>query len=84
MKTKIFSAETILTVRTCGTCILARVQEFARIIFVDDILNHSKKIEDHQPLLMRPPYETLKHLLFGPKLVRLIDWAKIRSFCVLM
>lgn len=68
---KIFSEETLLTVRTCGSCILARVQEFARIVFVDDILNHVKKIEDHRPLLNRPHYASLMHLIFGPKVVRL-------------
>lgn len=49
---------------------LARVQEFARIIFVDNILNYAKKIEYHRPLLIRPPYESLMHLIFGPKIVR--------------
>lgn len=35
-----------------------KLQEFARIIFVDDILNHSKKLEDHKPLEERPSYES--------------------------
>lgn len=68
---KLISEETLLTVRTCGSCILAAVQEFARIIFVDNILSHPKNIEDHKPLLTKPAYETLTHLLFGSKLVRL-------------
>lgn len=54
-----YSAETYLTVRTVESC-GSTLQEFARIIFVDDVLNHPKKIEDHAPLAKRPSFDSFK------------------------
>lgn len=45
-------------VRTVESCD-AQIQEYARIIFVDDVLNHPRKIEDHAPLEGRASFDSL-------------------------
>lgn len=55
--------ETYFSLRMVGFCRTVaelRVQEFARIIFVDDINNFSKKVEDQKPLQYRPSYESFE------------------------
>lgn len=54
----VFVAQTLLIVRGLDACKYLKLQEFARIIFVDDIYNHSKKLEDQKPLKERPDYES--------------------------
>lgn len=51
--------ETLITVRGLGTCVGLELQEFARIIFVDDYSTYTPKIEDHEPLAERPSYRSL-------------------------
>lgn len=46
-----------MTVRGLTVCKVG-LQEFARIIFVDDINNFVKKPEHHGPLEDRPSYNT--------------------------
>lgn len=46
-----------MTVRSYAECRPKKIQEFARIIFVDDIVKHSRKAEDHAPLKIRPLYD---------------------------
>lgn len=59
-------AQTILSVRGLSPCNEFKLQEFARIIFVPDLLNHTKNSEDHEPLTERPDYEAQDY----PKIVR--------------
>lgn len=66
---KMFSAETVLTVRALDRCSVQKLQEFARIIFVDDIFNYTSRVEDHRPLERRPTYESLD----VPKIVNCIN-----------
>lgn len=61
-----FTAETLITVRALFFCAQFKLQEFARIVFVDNIHNHTAKLEDHEPLKQRPAFESLDH----PKTVR--------------
>lgn len=49
----------ILTVRALEACKDFSIQEFTRIIFVDNIANYSTKIGDHEPFKDRQAYETL-------------------------
>lgn len=58
-----------MTVRGVTICAMFKVQEFARIIFVDDIHNHATKLEDHEPLKERPSYESLDY----PRTVSVIN-----------
>lgn len=51
--------ETLLTVRLLGACEEMQIQEFARIIFVDDILNHARTPNDQRPLKKRPSYKSV-------------------------
>lgn len=53
-----------MTVRTLGACEPLKIQEFARIIFVDNIYNYTTKHVDQKPLKKRPSYESVT-----PKLV---------------
>lgn len=53
------TAETLLTVRALGVCGPMKLQEFARIIFVDNIFDYTKKIEHHAPLTKRPSYDSI-------------------------
>lgn len=62
------TAETFLTVHTVASCD-AKLQEFARIIFVDNVLNHPRKIEHHAPLKKKPSYDSVS--LAAPKIVRI-------------
>lgn len=62
------SDETLLTVRGLEACRDFFTQEFARIIFVDDIHNYSTKIENHEPFHQRPDYATLNI----PKIVSIL------------
>lgn len=55
---QILADETIITLRGLDTCRELKTQEFARIIFVDDITNYSAKAEDHEPLKDIPSYES--------------------------
>lgn len=48
-----------MIVRALRDCKLNKIQEFARIILVEDIFKHVKTNEDHEPLTERPAYETL-------------------------
>lgn len=48
-----------MTVRALRDCRPRKIQEFARIIVVDDILKHGKTNEDHEPLKERPAFESL-------------------------
>lgn len=57
--TNSFADETIVTVRGLGGCKLQEIQEFARIIFVDDLNNYTKRVEDHAPLEDKPAYQSL-------------------------
>lgn len=54
-----FPDETLITVRGLGLCkqYNYKIQEFARIIFVDDLKNHVRNVEDHRPLKKRPAFE---------------------------
>lgn len=54
-----FLDETLITVRGLGLCkrYNGKIQEFARIIFVDNLRNHERKFEDYRPLKKRPAYE---------------------------
>lgn len=47
-----------MKVRALGNCRNFELQEFARIIFIDDFETHSPKLEDHEPLAERPNYFT--------------------------
>lgn len=51
--------EALITVRVLGACLDEKLQEFARIIFVDDIINYSKKFDDYEQLKERPAFESL-------------------------
>lgn len=53
------TAETLLTIRALGGCTSNKIQEFARIIFVDNIFNHPRKYEDQAPLTKRPSYDSV-------------------------
>lgn len=57
-----------MTIRALDTTKAFKAQEFARIIFVDDINNYSAKLSDHEPLKQRPAYESLD----VPKIVRFL------------
>lgn len=48
--------ETLLIVQLLDACLPFQRQEFARIIFVDDINNFTKSFEHHEPLKNRPPF----------------------------
>lgn len=37
----------------------AVIQEYARIIFVDDVLNHPRAFKDHAPMEERSSYDKL-------------------------
>lgn len=50
--------EAIMNVRTLSGCSHLKIQEFARLKFVDDVLNHDADIEDYEPLAKRPTYHT--------------------------
>lgn len=63
------SAETLMTIRALGRCESKKLQEFARIIFVDDYSTHKPKYEDHEPLTQRPSYDSLN----VPKIVSKIN-----------
>lgn len=52
-------AETLLTVRGLGVCDSAKIQEFGRIIFVDNIFDYEKKLEHHAPLIKRPSFDSV-------------------------
>lgn len=56
---KIFLDETLITVRGLGLCMRYnyKTQEFARIIFVDNLKEHKRKFDDYRPLEKRPIYE---------------------------
>lgn len=56
---KTLLGETLMTVRALRDCKPHKIQEFARIILVEDILKHVKKNEDHEPLKERPTFESL-------------------------
>lgn len=62
-----FADETILTLRGLDTCREVKSQEFARIIFVDNIYDYSAKLEDHEPFKEVPSFESLD----VPKIVSL-------------
>ncbi|XP_055295200.1 uncharacterized protein LOC129564973 [Sitodiplosis mosellana] len=53
--------ETLIIVRGLGSCIKLELQEFARIIFVDDYSTFSSKVEDHEPLAIRPNYTSFEN-----------------------
>lgn len=55
----LFPDETLITVRGLGLCKLYnyKTQEFARIIFVNDLKEHKRKFDDYRPLKNRPIYE---------------------------
>lgn len=57
----ILLAETILTVRGVTGCKILKLQEFARILFVDDIHNYTRKLEHHEPLKEMPKYDSLDY-----------------------
>lgn len=48
-----------MTVRALRDCRPHKIQEFARIIFVNDVHKHVKMHEDHEPLEDRPTFESL-------------------------
>lgn len=52
-------AETLLTIRALGICESLKMQEFARIVFVDNIFNHARKKEHHTPLTKRPSFDSI-------------------------
>lgn len=63
-----FPDETLITVRALGFCEKQKLQEFARVKFLDDFADFMSKREDHEPLTIRPDYfENTK------KIVRLSD-----------
>lgn len=49
----------MLTVRALGVCRDLKLQEFARIIFIDSITNYTSLFEDYEPLKEKPSYELL-------------------------
>lgn len=53
----IFAEEVLMSVRGLLSCKQKRLQEFAKIIFVDDFSNFTAKNEDHQPPRERPNYD---------------------------
>lgn len=56
---KLFAVQTLLTVQLLDICEPHQLQEFARIIFVDDIMNVQRSFEHHEPLIETPPFEGL-------------------------
>lgn len=54
------AAERLIRVRALGGCAAAKLQEFARIVFVDDYNTHKPRVEDQAPLTKRPTYESLE------------------------
>lgn len=50
-----------MTIRALGVCASKKVQEFARIIFVDNLFNCTRKLEHHAPLSLakRPSYDAV-------------------------
>lgn len=69
-KANLFSIDsTLLTVRALGLCRSLKLQEFARVIFVDRITNYTSLFEDYEPLKERPAYDALD----VPKIVCLFN-----------
>lgn len=66
---KIFLAETLITVRALGWCIETKLQEFARIIFVDNFETNTRQFEDHEPLKIRPDYTDVSKIVKSYKLL---------------
>lgn len=62
-----------MTVRALRDCRQHKIQEFARIILVDDVLKHVKFHEDHEPLKERPAFESLD----TPKIVSFLRFRRI-------
>lgn len=56
-------------------CKFIKLQEFARIIFVDNIRNYTIKADDHEPLKEAPTYESLDY----PKTVSNV-WHSLHIF----
>lgn len=46
-----------MSVRGLLSCAPTRLDGLAKIMFVDDLTNHTANIEDHQPPLERPSYD---------------------------
>lgn len=46
-----------MSVRGLLSCAPTRLDGFAKIMFVDDLTNHTANIEDHQPPQERPSYD---------------------------
>lgn len=57
-----FTEETQIIIRGFGGCGLTRLQEFARVIILDDPSELSPKLSDHEPFKDRPDYETLDRI----------------------
>lgn len=74
-----------MTVRLLGPCVKAfhqTIQEFARIIFVDDINNYARSFADQRPLKYRPAFESLD----VPKTVSksnhsFVNWKRMKIIC---
>lgn len=66
-----------MTVRALGVCAKKKVQEFARIIFVDNLFNCTRKMEHHEPLSLakRPSYDAVP---LKPQAV--VSWDKVLFF----
>lgn len=73
-----FTDSTLLTVRALGVCRDLKLQEFARIIFVNSITNYTSLFEDYEPLKKRPAYESLD----VPKIVCLLNVLSIENLLV--
>lgn len=54
-----------MTIRGLNRCRERKIQEFARIIFVDDLSTFSRKAEHARPMKKRPDFEAQD----GPKIV---------------
>lgn len=55
--------------RGLARCEDTKLQEFARVIFVDDLKTHVRKYEDHEPLAIRPDYYAFNDSLKSVSLI---------------